>query len=197
MKMKRFTLIVVMALSLISVSAADKELLIPVYLTEQQHHMLPEKTDFVKVPQVECKDGKYSDFLAGLIACLTDIAATDVDHNVYSLKIQHSGTDLLVNVVGRDVLQSSEKERKNFKGDMIIERAHFIILEDDDNRGIFKAMFRKAGGNVRIEHVFEFVPEVPTFQPTVFRALWKDNNLSVSEYVVGGEDKLTKKGSEL
>ena len=35
MKMKRFTLIVVMALSLISVSAADKELLIPVYLTEQ------------------------------------------------------------------------------------------------------------------------------------------------------------------
>ena len=57
MKMKRFTLIVVMALSLISVSAADKELLIPVYLTEQQHHMLPEKTDFVKVSQGQDAQG--------------------------------------------------------------------------------------------------------------------------------------------
>ena len=190
--MKRLLLISLMSLALHYMAAADREVLIPVYLTDDQRELLPEKTDFEKIPQVVFKGLPEGTLSAQLERQLTALADSDVDHSVYSLMLQPSGTDTLITVIGQDVLALSPEQRKSFKGDLCIGRAHFIILENERNKGIFKALFRKSGGNVRLEHVFEFVPETITFNPSSFRAIWSGSSLSVTEYVIGGNNLLSQ-----
>ncbi len=188
--MKRLFLISLMALALHCAHAADREVLISVYLTDDQRELLPEKTDFVRIPQVVFKALPEGTLSAQLEKYLTALADSDVDHSVYSLVLQQSGSDTLVTVIGQDVLSLSPDQRKAFKGDLNIGRAHFIILENEQSKGIFKALFRKHGGNVRLEHVFEFVPEIITLNPSTFRATWNGNLLNVTEYVIGGKNLL-------
>ena len=101
----------------------------------------------------------------------------------------------MVSVRGEDVLGSPIEKRKQYVADLVLDRAHFVIVGGDANQGLLKRLFQKRG-RIKFERVYEYVEEKIPVNPTLFECVWKNGELNITSFIMGGEDRLNQSKSE-
>ena len=151
--------------------------------------VLPQKTIEKKMPLMTIANTKY-DFTVKLLEIARRIANDDNDNRVFTMMLQFSGVGISIVIDSQDVLDLTDTK---FYGDLLVDRHHFVLLENEDNKNLLKTYFKKAKvKDVLFERTFEVVPSIIQTEPTHYNAIYDERKRSINEkeVIINNNDKL-------
>lgn len=151
--------------------------------------VLPDKAIKQKMSSIAIANPKY-DFTVMLRDILKRITIEDYENNVFTVMLQFSGVGISIVIDSQDIL---DMKNTKFHGDLIVDRRHFVLLENNDNKDLLKTYFKKQRGkDVTFERTFEKVSEIIIRQPTHYNAIYNERQqtVKVNEFIVNNQDKL-------
>ena len=135
---------------------------------------------------------KY-DFTARLTEIARKIATDDYENKVFMVTLEFKGDGISLLIDSKDILDTTGVV---FRGDLIVENKHFVLVETEDNDRLLKAYFKKMRRkNVVFERTFEFAEDMVEISPTHYRASYDERKryITVRENIVNGCDLLHPK----
>lgn len=188
--MKRLLLLCTIALATVAATFAQRVnvTLIKQY-TDSDTIVLPNKTIEKKMPFLAVAKEKY-DFTVKLRNIARRIATDDTNNNVFTVMLQYSGVGISIVIQSQDIFDITNAK---FHGDFVVDRRHFIILENDDNKDLLKTYFKKVRGKETVfERAFEKVQQVILPEPTHYNAIYDERKQTVKEkeVIINNIDKL-------
>ena len=191
--MKRFLSICIMAFALISVHAGDK---ITVSLVKQYSDSafeLPKKAVEKKMKCVIAAKPDY-DFPKMLKDTLNKLQDEDYGNRVFTMLLIGSGKGINIFVKSEDIL---DIDTLTYFGDFVVERKHFVMIQNEDNIDLLKIFFKKTGDTVLFERLFEKTDNVVTYSPSSMDAFYNEytKKFLVRKYVINGEERTNDKTS--
>lgn len=188
--MKRLLLLYTIALASVAAVFAQRVnvTLIKQY-TDSETFVLPDKTIEKKIPWIVAASKKH-DFTVKLTDIARRIATDDTDNNVFTVMLQYSGVGISIVIQSQDIFDITDAK---FHGDFVVDRRHFIILENDDNKDLLKTYFKKVRGKeTMFERAFEKVQQVILLEPTHYNAIYDERKRTVKEIevIINNIDKL-------
>lgn len=190
--MKRTILLLTIALAAISVTNAQTmNVSINKLYTDSSGFVLPDKAIKLKMPLLAIANPKY-DFTVKLHGIAQRLADDDYENNVFTVMLQYAGVGISIAIDSHDILDM-DKDKVKFHGDLVVDRHHFILLENEDNKELLKTFFKKTRGrDVVFERTFEKVQEMINTEPSHYNAMYNERARSIqeNEYIVNSTDKL-------
>lgn len=188
--MKRLLLLCTIALATVAATFAQRVnvTLIKQY-TDSDTIVLPNKTIEKKMPLLAVAKEKY-DFTVKLRNIARRIATDDTDNNVFTVMLQYSGVGISIVIQSQDIFDITDAK---FHGDFVVDRRHFIILENEDNKDLLKTYFKKVRGKETVfERTFEKVSQIIYPEPTHYNAIYNERMRTVkeNEVIINNIDKL-------
>ena len=150
---------------------------------------LPKKTIKQKMPLMIIANQKY-DFTTKLVDIARRIATDDFENNVFTVMLKYSGVGISIVIESQDIL---DLENAMFHGDMIVDKRHFVLLENEDNKDLLKTYFKKVRGKETVfERTFEKVSQIIYPEPTHYNAIYNERMRTVkeNEVIINNIDKL-------
>lgn len=189
--MKRCLLIAIISfVSIATTLAADKvRVSIVKQYTQDSEFILPEKVVEKKMSCLILANPKYI-FTQQLAKVAHNIQEESFDHKVYVMSLKYAGAGISINIEGKDVLDSVDTK---FYGDFMIDRGHFLLLENEDNKDLLKTFFKKdRSHNAIFQRAYEMVDTIIAPEPTIYQATYdeRQRKINVKTHVVDGIDKL-------
>lgn len=164
--------------------------------TDSMNFTLPDKEIKQKMPLLKIANPKW-DFTAKLKGIVKRIAAEDYDNNVFTVNLHYAGVGIAIEINSCDILDMNDAE---FYGDLYVDRRHFVLLEDDDNKDLLKTYFKKERGKeAKFERTFEKVVDLVTSLPTSYNAKYNERqrSIQINQFIVNSIDKLNTKPQQL
>lgn len=164
--------------------------------TDSMNFTLPDKEIKQKMPLLKIANPKW-DFTAKLKDIVKRIAAEDYDNNVFTVNLHYAGVGIAIDINSCDILDMNDAE---FYGDPYVDRRHFVLLEDDDNKDLLKTYFKKERGKeAKFERTFEKVVDLVTPLPTSYNAKYNERqrSIQINQFIVNSIDKLNTKPQQL
>ena len=194
--MKRISIILLVTLCTLSISAADKIYVsINKLYTENSGFILPDKTVDIKIPSISIANPKY-DFTRQFSNIAKKIQGEDFENYVYAVRLKYAGVGISIDIEAKDIVEMKDTE---FYGDFIVERSHFVLVKNDDNRDLLKTFFKKDKKyDVIFQQCFEMVSEVIERQPTIYKASYdeRQRKITLNQFLINGNDKLNPQLTE-
>lgn len=188
--MKRCVIIALLSLAAVTSLAADKvRVSIVKQYTEDSGFVLPEKVIEKKMPCLVPVSQKY-DFTRQLTKVAQSIQEESFDHKVFVVILNYAGAGISINIDGKDLLDTLQAK---FYGDFMVDKGHFVIIENDDNKDLLKTYFKKDRGRDAVfQRTYEMVGEIVATEPTVYQASYdeRQRKINVKVHVIDGVDKL-------
>lgn len=186
--MKRYVILLFASILSLSLYASDK---IQVSLVKQYidsgDFVLPKKSIEKKMNCVKIANEKY-DFTKQLYKTLSDIQERDEENYVFTLALKYYGKGISIVVNSADIL---DNDTTRYFGDIMIERKHFVLVENDDNRDLLKKYFKKnSGKSVVFQRLFEKVDSIIPLIPTSLDAIYDERawKLETKRLILNGEN---------
>ncbi len=188
--MRRFMIFCTIALAAtVVVNAQTVNVTLNKLYLDTSNFELPKKTIKQKMPNLTIANPKY-DFTTKLKKVAQRIATEDEENNVFTVMLMYSGVGISIVIESQDILDLNDTK---FHGDLVIDRRHFVLLENDDNKDLLKTYFKKLKGrDVVFERTFEKVSEMVTTEPTHYNAIYNERAQTVkeNEVIINNIDKL-------
>lgn len=189
--MKRILLIYLMLLTVFSVVAGDK---ITVSLVKQYSDStfeLPKKTVEKKMKCVKAAKDDYL-FPKMLKDTLNKFQGDDYGNRVFTMLLTGSGKGIKITVKSEDIL---DNDSLSYFGDFVVDRKHFVMVQNEDNAELLKIFFKKTGDTVLFQRLFVLTDNIVTHLPSSLDAFYNeyDKKLLVREYIINGENQTGKK----
>ncbi|MBQ9585700.1 MAG: hypothetical protein IJR20_06860 [Muribaculaceae bacterium] len=178
--------------TILSVNAENVTVTLNKYYSDTTTFVLPERTITLKMPCLTLVSEKY-DFTARLVEIAQKIATDDYENKVFVVQLEFAGDGISVLIDSKDVLDTIGV---TFRGDLIVEKKHFVLLETEDNNKLLKSYFKKERRkNVIFERTFEYAEDMVEMSPTHYRASYDERRrfIKVRENIVNGCDLLHPK----
>lgn len=188
--MKRIIIVFFITLATININAGEKiRVTLNKMYSEDSAFVLPNKAISTKMPSLAVANEKY-DFTQKLLSIAKDIAEEDFDNRVFTAELRYSGSGIYISINSRDLLDITNIK---FYGDLIVDRSHFAIIENDDNKALLKQYFKKVKSKeVVFERTFEKVIDLIETQPSSYIATYNERQkkIELKEHIINGIDKL-------
>ena len=189
--MNKIIVFFVVALTTLSIDAAQK---VRVSLIKQYpdsvEFQLPEKAIERKMHCLEPANVKFA-FNKRLNEQLAKIADEDLEFNAFIVNLYYAGAGIAIEVDSRDILDLDKGI--DCLGDIVINRRHFIVVENEDNKTLLKHFFKKdKSKEVLFQRVFEKAIDVIEIHPTQLKATFDERTHQVETHqlIINGIDKL-------
>lgn len=186
--MKRYVIFLLFTILSLSLYASDK---IQVTLVKQYHDsgdfVLPKKSIEKKMNCVKIANEKY-DFTKQLYKTLTDIQERDEENYVFTVELKYYGKGISIVVNSADIL---DNDTTKYFGDIMIERKHFALVENENNRELLKKYFKKnSGKTVVFQRLFEKVDYIIPITPTSLDAIYDERAWKVEtrQLILNGQN---------
>ena len=184
--MKRIFLIYLMLLTIIAVDAGDK---ITVSLVKQYSDStfeLPKKSVEKKMKCVKAVKDDYL-FPKMLKDTLNKFQTYDHGNRVFTMLLTGSGKGIKITVKAEDIL---DNDSISYFGDFVVDRKHFVMIQNEDNAELLKIFFKKTGDTVLFQRLFVLTDNIVTYLPSSLDAFYNeyDKKLLVREYIINGEN---------
>ena len=190
---KRIFLICVIALgAIIGGNAENITVTLNKYYSDTSTFVLPERTITTKMPCLTLVSEKY-DFTARLTEIARKIATDDYENKVFMVTLEFKGDGISLMIDSKDILDTTGVV---FRGDLIVENKHFVLVETEDNDRLLKSYFKKVRRkNVVFERTFEYAEDMVEISTTHYRASYDERRryIKVKENIVNGCDLLHPK----
>lgn len=178
------------ALAFINATAGD---IISVSIVKQYNDssfILPNKAIEKKMKCLAIKNAKY-DFTKKLMKALDGFQEKDYGNNVFTVMLKYYGKGISIVVKSHDIL---DNDSLKYFGDIMIERKHFVLIENEDNHDLLVTYFKKASNSVVFQRLFEKTDNVVIYEPSSYNALYNERSQVVEtyEYIINGEDLKNK-----
>lgn len=189
--MKRLLLICLMVFAVLAVSAGDK---ITVSLIKQYSDStfeLPKKSVEKKMKCVKAAKDDYL-FPKMLRDTLNKFQGDDYGNRVFTMLLTGSGKGIKITVKSEDIL---DNDSLSYFGDFVVDRKHFVMVQNEDNAELLKIFFKKTGDTVLFQRLFVLTDNIVTYLPSSLDAFYNeyDKKLLVRYYIINGENLTGKK----
>ncbi len=183
--MRRLLLIFLMAFATLAVNAGDK---INVSLVKQysdSNFILPKKSVEKKMKCVIAAKPDYL-FPKMLRDTLNKFQNEDYGNRVFTMLLTGSGKGIKIMVNSEDIL---DNDTTIYFGDFVVDRKHFVIVQNEDNTELLKIFFKKTGDSVYFQRLFVLTDNIITYLPSKLEAFYDEykKKLLVNEYVINGK----------
>lgn len=199
MKKIAIALLLIVALASTAIASDKNVVLVTKHITRSQTSQLPDKTDVMKLKNLQLNGtGEYGPLAQATLTLLEQIASTNYESNTFwfTLEWQPSG-DIALQVVSSDVMESSPQERKTFLGNIKVGNCYFVIQEKS-NKQLMKKIVEGCQGKTQFEHVFEYVVDPISYGGTRLNAMWSSssNSFTINQFCINGENQLMPSSQE-
>lgn len=189
--MKRLLLICLMVFAVLAVSGGDK---ITVSLIKQYSDStfeLPKKSVEKKMKCVKAAKDDYL-FPKMLRDTLNKFQGDDYGNRVFTMLLTGSGKGIKITVKSEDIL---DNDSLSYFGDFVVDRKHFVMVQNEDNAELLKIFFKKTGDTVLFQRLFVLTDNIVTYLPSSLDAFYNeyDKKLLVRDYIINGENLTGKK----
>lgn len=189
--MKRLLLICLMLFAVLAVSAGNK---ITVSLIKQYSDStseLPKKSVEKKMKCVKAAKDDYL-FPKMLRDTLNKFQGDDYGNRVFTMLLTGSGKGIKITVKSEDIL---DNDSLSYFGDFVVDRKHFVMVQNEDNAELLKIFFKKTGDTVLFQRLFVLTDNIVTYLPSSLDAFYNeyDKKLLVRDYIINGENLTGKK----
>lgn len=187
--MKRIMMLCCIAAVTMCLKAETMSVTLNKLYSDSMNFELPDKSIEKKMPFLKPASEKY-DFTKKLIDIFKKIAGQDSENRVFTVDLRYGGVGIYINVESQDILDMKDAD---FIGDILVERKHFVILENEENKDLLKTYFKKVKGqNVVFERTFEKVNTMVFNEPTHYKAIYNERqrSIKVNEYIINSYDRL-------
>ena len=201
--MKKCFLILYVSLIAIVAWAGDQNtVLVPKYITRGQSSVIPEKTDNMKLRNLEFNQNGDQGNLVRCIQWAADsIVRVNYETNIFLLTVTSlKSGDATVEMRSFDPMGSNPTDRQQLYG--VVKHAHCYLvvklISGNELRGawagnqpLLKQLFKDAHGKTKFERVFELVEDLVQYGGTRFVATYRNGVFDpILEFIVNGEDLL-------
>lgn len=192
--MKNFVLLILVSITILNASAGDNITVSLVKQYDDTSFVLPKKAIEKKLKSVTIKNKKY-DFTKKLMLALDKIQDLDYGNNVFTVLLNYYGKGITIELKSNDILDT---DTLKYFGDIIIERKHFLLIENEDNHDLLNTYFKKSSTNVMFQRLFEHTDNIVTYEPSSFNALYneKTQEMVIKENIINGENLMKKEDTK-
>ena len=187
--MKRFFILFTIALAASGAACAQTlHVALNKLYNDSMDFVLPDKAIKQKMPMLTVANPKY-DFTVKFRDIALRIASEDYENNVFTVMLQYSGVGISIIIDSKDILDMTDAK---FNGDFIVERRHFVLLENEDNKDLLKTYFKKIRGkDVVMERTFEKALDLIQAEPSHYNGIYNERQRTVknNELIINGHDK--------
>ena len=188
--MKRFFILFTIALAASGAARAQTlHVALNKLYNDSMDFVLPDKAIKQKMPVLTVANPKY-DFTVKFRDIALRIASEDYENNVFTVMLQYSGVGISIIIDSQDILDMTDAK---FNGDFIVERRHFVLLENEDNKDLLKTYFKRIRGkDVVMERTFEKALDLIQAEPSHYNGIYNERQrtLKNNELIINGHDKL-------
>ena len=195
--MKRFIILFTIAIATVTtVNSQTMNVALNKLYCDTSDFVLPDKAIKQKMPMLTIANPKW-DFTVKFRDIANRIATEDYDNIVFTVMLHYAGVGIDIDIDSQDILDLNNVK---YYGDFIVDRRHFVLLENEDNKDLLKTFFKKARGkDVVFERTFEKVIDMIAIEPTHYKAIYNERQRSynVNEFIANGTDKLNKAPAQI
>ena len=187
--MKRIMILCCIAATTMCLNAETMSVTLNKLYCDSMNFELPDKSIEKKMAFLKPASEKY-DFTRRLIDTFKKIAGQDSENTVFTVDLRYGGVGIYIAIESQDILDLNDA---HFLGDILIDRKHFVILENEENKELLKTYFKKVKGqNVVFERTFEKVNTMVYNEPTHYKAIYNERQrtVKVNEYIINSYDRL-------
>lgn len=186
--MKRYVILLLLSLLSLNIIAGDKihVSMVKQYL-ESDVFVLPKKTIEKKMNCLKIANPKYN-FTKQLFELFNKVQERDNENYVFAVELQYYGKGISIALTSCDIL---ENDNNAYYGDIMIDRKHFVLIENDDNRSLLKLYFKKISGQtVVFQRLFEKTDSITVPHASLLNAIYDERawTLDIKKLVLNGED---------
>lgn len=189
--MKRLLLIYLMLMAVVAIEAGDKITVSMVKYYSDSTFELPKKSIEKKMKCVKAAKDDYL-FPKMLKDTLNKFQDDDYGNRVFTLLLSGSGKGIKITAKSQDIL---DNDTTSFFGDLVVDRKHFVIIQNEDNADLLKIFFKKTGDSVIFQRLFVYTHNAVSYLPSSLDAFYDeyDRKLLVTDCVINGENRANKK----
>ncbi|MBR5638578.1 MAG: hypothetical protein IKW83_02325 [Muribaculaceae bacterium] len=189
--MKRIFLICLMVFVVLTIDAGNKITVSLVKQYSDSNFVLPKKTIEKKMKCVIASKPDYN-FPKILKDTLNKMQDEDHGNRVFTILLSGSGKGIKIEVKSEDIL---DNDTLTYFGDFVVDRKHFVMIQNEDNIDLLKIFFKKTGDTVLFQRLFERTNNIVTYLPSFLDAFYNeyDRKFIINEYVINGEKRNNKK----
>ena len=186
--MKRYVILLLLSLLSLNIIAGDKihVSMVKQYI-ESDEFILPKKTIEKKMNCLKIANPKYN-FTKQLLDLFNKVQRRDDENYVFAVDLQYYGKGISITLTSSDIL---DNDTTTYYGDIMVDRKHFVLIENDDNRNLLKLYFKKnSGQTVVFQRLFEKTETIIEPSPSSLYAIYDERawTLDIKKLVFNGED---------
>ena len=138
--MKRYVILLLLSILSLNIIAGDKihVSMVKQYI-ESDEFILPKKTIEKKMNCLKIANPKYN-FTKQLLDLFNKVQRRDDENYVFAVDLQYYGKGISITLTSSDIL---DNDTTTYFGDIMVDRKHFVLIENDDNRNLLKLYFKK------------------------------------------------------
>lgn len=186
--MKRILLLIcLMAFALLSLHAGDRITVSLVKQYSDSAFQLPKKVIEKKMKSVISKKPDY-EFPKMLKDTLNKMQEEDYGNRVFTLLLTGSGKGIKIDVKSEDIF---EIDSIQFFGDFVVDKKHFLMIQNENNIELLKIFFKKTRDTVLFQRLFVLTDNVVNYLPSSLEAFYNEYNKKfiINKYIINGEDR--------
>ena len=189
--MKRLLCVYLMIFTVLTVYAGDKITVSLVKQYSDSSFELPKNAIEKKMKCVIAAKPDY-EFPKVLKDTLNKLQDEDYGNRVFSMLLTGSGKGIEIKVKSEDIL---DNDSLTFFGDFVVDRKHFVMIQNEDNIDLLKIFFKKTGETVLFQRLFEYTDNIVTHSPSSLDAFYNEysKKLLIRKYVINGEEQTNNK----
>lgn len=180
-----------MVFVVLTIDAGNKITVSLVKQYSDSNFVLPKKTIEKKMKCVIASKPDYN-FPKILKDTLNKMQDEDHGNRVFTILLSGSGKGIKIEVKSEDIL---DNDTLTYFGDFVVDRKHFVMIQNEDNIDLLKIFFKKTGDTVLFQRLFERTNNIVTYLPSFLDAFYNeyDRKFIINEYVINGEKRNNKK----
>ncbi len=196
--MKHLLLTLLIVLSSTYGFAKDTEVILTRFYTQEEHSIIPDKTDQFQVQNIALSTDGDAKAIADAIGQMVQaINNDDFEHYVFSLYIYPLNDGAYsIQVESHDPMNDPKEMRDNMLGVAKIGYRYFMVQKMPNMEALQKSLFTKAKGKTKFIREFELVPYARRDNHTSILAELENGKLNIKELEICNINKLENPESE-
>lgn len=196
--MKHLLLTLLIVLSSTYGFAKDAEVILMRFYTQEEHSIIPDKTDQFQVQNIALStDGNAKAIADAISQMVQAINNDDFEHYVFSLYIYPLNDGAYsIQVESHDPMNDPKQLRDNMLGVAKIGYRYFMVQKMPNMEALQKSLFTKAKGKTKFIREFELVPYARRDTRTSILAELENGKLNIKELEICNINKLENPESE-
>lgn len=193
--MKKILIIAWVLTVVFTLRAEDRNsVLVTKQITRYQSSMIPDKTDEMKIQNLDLKmTGQNAQLKKAMLEILEQIVKTNYESPIFKVTVSTQPDHrVMLGVKSCDIMQEDAQGRKMIVGVLQVKNCYFIVQDTGNSENLVQEIFSKGRGKTKFERVFEYVEEILRPGGTLFRGMWNNESqaFDIGEFIINGNDTL-------